>query len=60
MPIWALWTSILVLPTIGLAFALRYYEDIGAWSLIIGLAAATYGVIVLRDRTTKCLCPAGQ
>jgi hypothetical protein len=58
MPMWALWTSILVLPTIGLGFALRYYENIGAWSLILGFVVPAYGMIVLRDKTTRCLCPA--
>jgi len=57
-PMWALWTNILVLPTIGLAFALRYYEDIGAWALILGFAGAVYGMILLRDKTTTCSCPA--
>ena len=59
---WALWTCILVLPTIGIAFALRFYESIGAWSLILGFAGTVYGIVALRNRTTHFhdAGPAGQ
>ena len=60
MPMWALWTSILVLPTIGIAFALRYFEDIGAWAMILGFAVPAYGIILLRDKTTTCTCPSAS
>jgi len=42
----------LVLPTIGLGFALRYYEDIGPRSLILGFVGTVYGIAALRNRTT--------
>jgi len=54
---WVLWTNILVLPTIGIAFALVFYENIGAWSLIIGFAGTVAAVVVLRDKTTEYVLP---
>ena len=53
MPIWALWTNILVLPTMGIAFGLALFEAIGAWSLIIGFSGMAAGIFVLQEKTTK-------
>ena len=52
MPMWALWTNVLVLPTLGIAFALALYEVIGTWSLIIGFAGMVVGSVGLWMKTT--------
>lgn len=54
---WVLWTNILVLPTISISFALALFESIGAWSLILGIAGTTLGVIALNCRTRRILAP---
>lgn len=53
LPVWALWTNILVLPTIGIAFGLALFEAIGAWSLIIGFVGVVVGIVALREKTAK-------
>ena len=52
MPMWALWTNVLVLPTLGIAFALALYDVMGAWSLIIGFTGMVVGSVGLWMRTT--------
>lgn len=53
MPFWALWTNVLVLPTIGIAFSLALFEAIGGWSLIIGFIGVVFGMVVLREKSAK-------
>lgn len=53
VPMWVLWTNILVLPTLGIAFGVALYETIGAWSLIIGFAGTVVGIVVLWIKTTN-------
>lgn len=52
MPMWALWSNVLVLPTVGIAFALALFEVIGTWSLIIGFTGMVIGSVGLWMRTT--------
>lgn len=53
IPMWILWTNILVLPTIGMALALSLFEVIGAWSIIVGFSVMVAGIVFLRGKSIK-------